>query len=195
MKRMVLAALCVLAGVATGVADVTVIDWGSQYAFSGQGEPDIFYVNGFKIPTNSTWAVQIVRAATGEWTNAFQTVLQGTPVYANAPTEFWGSVELDGVALQQVPQPWAADLNGVAIFTRLFNNANPLLATMVADVAPTTLTWTPSEITPQSVTYNIGTVSPAAWHQVIPEPGTAAMLFCAAGILALRRARQAKKRR
>ena len=194
MKKMAMAALCVLAGVSAGIADVTTVDWGSQYAFSGLGNPDLLYTNGLSIPTNSIWAVQIVRTD-GSWTNDFNVVLPGTPIFTNTPAVFWGSVELAGVGLQQVSQPWASALNGVTFFTRFFNDANPAQATWVADVGQTNLSWTPSEITPQSVTYNIGTVSASSWYAVIPEPGTAAMLFCAAGLLALRRTRQGRRRR
>ncbi len=145
--------------------------WGSQETgFNADGEPDIIRPDGTPVPVDSTWAAQIVLASDP---SVVLYTAHHHPDYG-----FWAFVGDPGVAFQAAVIPPSA--SGMPIMTRIFNDPNPLNATMFADAGVITFTWDPYGLPPIPKDYDFGTVPQSAW-QVIPEPGSAALLALGAG--------------
>lgn len=145
--------------------------WGSQEnGFDADGLPDIYQPDGNPVPVTSTWAAQIVLASDP---SVVLYTAHHHPDYG-----FWAFAEMPGVAFQAAIIPPAA--SGQPIMTRIYNDPNPLNATMYADAGVVTFTWDPYGLPPVPKDYDFGTVPQSAW-QVIPEPGSAALLALGAG--------------
>jgi hypothetical protein len=114
--------------------------WCSPAALSGIGQ-DIKDMYGSYIPTTSDWAVQILRQSDDS-------------VVLTAGAGRWSSMEVDGVFWND---PVAADpsWNGLAVYTRLYNNANPALATMWMNMSPFTIAWSDIPLPATEITYVI----------------------------------------
>lgn len=183
MKKMI--AIVIAAGAASvASADWTqTLDWGSQESFlSANGLSDVYASaadGGAAIPQSSSWAAQILDVS--------DLTIYVTATHAGGGSGFWDFYGQDGVAFQSVNLPVAADNR--PIFTRLFNNADPLLATMNADVGVATFDWNPTQdFKPTAVNYDFGTVGAGNWV-AIPEPGAASLLLLGAGTFFVRRMR------
>lgn len=108
--------------------------------------------------------------------------------------EIYGSnqaITIDGVLLDN-NAPDVASYNGVSVQARIYNASTMGAATMYADTSlGTTLTWDAGNPPPQSLNYNVGTVSKDSW-QAVPEPVTAMIAFLGVPVAVLVRRRMNK---
>jgi len=181
MKK-ILAVLTVIGVASSAMADwAQQLQWGSQENFlSADSLPDVVDSTGAVIPTTSTWAAQILDALDNN-------IVYVTATHPGGDAGFWDFYGDPGVAFQAVTLPIAADNR--QIFTRLYNNSDPLLATLRADVGATTFDWNSTAATPPTpVSYDFGTVGTGDWV-AIPEPGAASLLILGVGTLLARRVR------
>lgn len=183
MKKMI--AIMIAAGAASvASADwAQTLNWGSEENFlSADGLDDVYASvadGGAAVPQSSTWAAQILDVS--------DLTVYLTATHLGGGSGFWEFYGQDGVAYQAVELPPAADNRSV--FTRLFNHADPLLATMKADVGVATFDWNPTQaFKPSAVNYDFGTVASGDWV-AIPEPGAASLLILGAGTFLVRRMR------
>ncbi len=181
MKNMVAIAIAVGATSVASADWAQTLTWGSAEVFNSDSLSDVFAPvadGGGAIPQSSTWAAQIIDVSD---LTIYITATHG------GGSGFWEFAGMDGVAFQSVELPIAADNR--QIFTRLFNNADPLLATMKADVGVATIDWNPTQtFKPLPVSYDFGTVASGDWA-AIPEPGAASLLILGAGTFLVRRMR------
>lgn len=181
MKKAMLIAM--LAGLSSATyADWSLtLKWGSEENFlNAEGNSDVYAPATLAVPTTSTWAAQIL--------DALDSSVYVTATHPGGDSGFWDFYGQDGVAFQTVVLPVAADNR--QIFTRLFNNSDPLMATMKADVGTTTFNWDTNEANPvpAPVDYDFGTVDSTDWV-AIPEPGAASLLILGVGTVLARRVR------
>jgi hypothetical protein len=183
MKKMIAIMIAVGAASVASADWTQTLNWGSEENFANTDGLDDVYASvadgGAAIPQSSTWAAQILDVS--------DLTVYLTATHLGGGSGFWEFYGQDGVAFQAVQLPITADNR--PIFTRLFNNADPLLATMKADVGVATFDWNPLQTTkPTAVNYDFGTVASGDWV-AIPEPGAASLLILGAGTFLVRRMR------
>ncbi|MFO7869978.1 MAG: PEP-CTERM sorting domain-containing protein [Kiritimatiellia bacterium] len=152
--------------------------WGSNYAFTGSGDPDIFDRSGVAVPTSADWAIQLCRTSD----DAVLYTAPGTAWSAAGPAGTFFDTGSDGTTL---------GINGVPIYTRIWDSNTPDTG-WYADTGATTLSWSTTPAPPGSVNYNVGTVASGDW-KVIPEPGTVGLFGIGLLVIAGRRKLRSKK--
>lgn len=152
------------------------LEFGSMEHFIEDYQPDVFGPDGLPVPMTSRWTAQIVLAS-----NPDVVLYQTHHTGQGHGWGFWDyHGELDGCPFQVGFLPWWS--MGQTIMTKIYNHEFPSQATMFALVGPTNLYWVLDKEQPPPLPqmYNFGTVSQSDW-QVIPEPGSAALLALGAG--------------
>jgi len=147
------------------------VSWWSSLTLSGGTIQDRF---GNDILQTSDWAARILTVSSSN--QGYSTALGAGTQWSDpgADGEFYLSFDYNSVG---------NPLNGSAIFTRFYDNADWTLATHYADVGFSTINW-PSAVppaTPNSYDYVTGPVVAGDWQQVVPEPATA-LLFGIGGM-------------
>jgi hypothetical protein len=158
---------------AFSVGATPVFYWGSDGAVGDGFGPDIVDWNGNVVPKTVDWAVQILKQS------------DNSLVFQSGPT-FWSSQDTDGVVYQAFDAATVPGLNGLAVYTRFYNNANPALATWyTVPVSPQTIAWNTAPLD-ATVTYEVGPVTQVMW---VPEPGTGLLVLAGAAVAIFRRRR------
>ena len=156
------------------------VNWYSSSVFSGSSTFDVGYKPSWDYsgPWDEAWGNMADYGYQAipqycDWAVRILTVGSENEVFA-ANGNQWFDAGVDGVFYQafnynSVDNP----LNGVAIFTRFYDNADWTLATGHADVGFTTINWPSAQapMPPNEYFYDIGKVAIA-----IPEPSTALLL-------------------
>jgi hypothetical protein len=145
MKSLFLLAL----GLSASMAQAgPLLHWGSNYAFTGQGAPDVVDRMGFAVHTSSTFLAVVYRAS--DRTELFR-----------GSSLFWSIAEMPGVGYEGLTanDAW----NGTAVITRIYDAAETAQAQYAAETAPWTLTWAVSPPAPV-VNYNFGRIAAGDWR-------------------------------
>lgn len=175
--------MAVAAGCAVAVSASAgpLINWGSDYGFSGIGNPDCVNRLGSVIPQTSNWAVELIRADT-----------MATLFTAPAPgvgVGFWEYIETDGVGFTGIDgaTPGLDSWNGLSVFTRVWDLSTPgnPASNWHADTPITMLSWSIAT-PPATFDYNFGEITAPMW---VPEPGTGLLVLAGAAVAIFRRRR------
>jgi hypothetical protein len=173
MKKIALFAVLMAASVAVAGPD---INWGSEYALTGIGAPDLQDRFNNPIPTTADWAVELIRADT---LAVLHTVL--------LVDGFWSAAATPGVgfAIIQGTTPGMDSWNGLSVMTRVWETATPgnPLTDWYGLSTPSTLAWSLAPL-PASVDLQIS--EPLTW---VPEPGTGLLVLAGAAVAIFRRRR------
>jgi hypothetical protein len=157
------------------------INWGSDYGFSGVGNPDVVDRHGVVVPKTSDWAVQLIRVDT-----MAQLFLTGAP---GLGVGFWEYLDTPGVGFTGIDgsTPGLDGWNGLTVMTRVWAASTPgnPATDWHADTVPTVLSWN-TTTPPSFVDYNFGEITQPMW---VPEPGTGLLVLAGAAVAIFRRRR------